>query len=176
MSTFNSFKAYADQLRRWDQRARRKAITLGARAGLRIAYRDATKRFASRGLGRRIWGRDVTGAGGIRKRSNLGAFVRLQRVKWIPRGLVSAIHLKGLAAMVEMGGRTKPHQIPKRPTRDVLAFVSGGTTVFARKVQHPGAAVSRDPFARPALESNAGQIAAKIDERLQASLNREGVA
>lgn len=54
------------------------------------------------------------------------------------------------AAIHEFGGVTKPHTIiPKR--KKALRFESGGKTIFAKKVNHPGSRITAQPYLRPAL-------------------------
>jgi len=177
VSTFASFKAYAAGIRKWETGQRRRAITLGARSGLRLAHRDAMKRFTSHGIGRAIWGRDVTSSGGARKGSNLPTFIKLEKTRWTARGLEGALKAKGLPALVERGGRTRPHTITSKSDGVIkfsLPSLPGGFG-FAPKVKHPGAVVPSRPFMRPALEGHVGLIARKIDERLAASVKASGI-
>ena len=61
------------------------------------------------------------------------------------------------AAIHEFGGRTRPHVIEAK-AGGVLAFQSGGKTVFARRVNHPGSKIPARPFMRPTLAEYRGKI------------------
>lgn len=56
-------------------------------------------------------------------------------------------------------GTKGPYEIKPKKTGGVLAFQSGGKTVFARRVMHPG--VKARPYMRPALEKILGAEMAK---------------
>lgn len=88
-------------------------------------------------LGRALWGARA-------KPDAPGLFLNITETKTgaTKIGLV----LRGLAAMQETGGKTKPHTI--RPRRgDFLVFDVGGATVFAREVEHPGSEIAKRPVA-----------------------------
>lgn len=54
-----------------------------------------------------------------------------------------------------------PHPIQGSPLR----FFIGGDPVFARLVRHPG--MGAQPFLRPALDENTGQIENKVGDKLK---------
>jgi phage gpG-like protein len=61
------------------------------------------------------------------------------------------------AAIQEYGGVTSPHDIlPSRAK--ALAFVTGGETVFARIVHHPGSHIPERSYLRSSLAEMADQI------------------
>lgn len=197
----HSFKAYSDKLRAWEKQ-RQRAILNGARSGLRLARKDAMRRFAQHGIGRRIWGKEFTGRGGVTKRSNLPTFIKLERLRWFGGKLTSALKAKGIPALVEKGGRTKPHRI--LPIKSSVAIKSmrrearhaalkltdeqvasglvgvlsagKGKGFIARYVQHPGSRIAPRPSLYPALRAHERIIVEKIDERLQRSLEQGKVA
>lgn len=70
--------------------------------------------------------------------------------------------------ILELGGTTAPHIIRPRRPGGVLAFESGGQTIFARLVNHPGSRIAPHPTLRPALE---GQVA-KIPERMERAVDQ----
>ena len=65
---------------------------------------------------------------------------------------------------------TRPHTIEAKNTK-ALAFRSGGQTVFAKRVHHPGIPEGKFSFLRPAIEIGkekvVGDIAQMIVEKLQ---------
>lgn len=74
-----------------------------------------------------------------------------RRVESAARGVIGVGEKYG--AYVEFG--TKPHIITPKKAR-VLKFKSGGKTIFARKINHPG---SRPyPFMEPAFKDNLNRI------------------
>lgn len=58
------------------------------------------------------------------------------------------------ARIHEYGGVTKPHVIVARRAQS-LAFVAGGKTVFARKVNHPGSVMPERSYMRSGLADRA---------------------
>ena len=59
---------------------------------------------------------------------------------------------------------TKPHVIEPKKPGGVLAFKVGGTTVFAKRVNHPG--TTAQPFVRPAYDAwvvSLGKLAAEAN-------------
>lgn len=66
------------------------------------------------------------------------------------------------AAIHEYGGTTRPHFIEAKPG-GVLAFQSGGRTVFARRVNHPGSKIPARPFMRPTLAEYRDRIIAGFE-------------
>lgn len=130
----------------------------------RAVRRDLTKvRKAIRkesGIGRTIWGKSGKSLSSqvkeIRERVSEGGSV-----------LETGIQLKGLAKLIEQGGRTKEHTIESQKTRRLrqakrfenrgrvntaaflrgldsrgfLVFTVGGKLVFARKVKHRGSTI-----------------------------------
>ena len=65
------------------------------------------------------------------------------------------------ARIQEYGGRTAAHQIVPMKSR-VLAFIAGGGTVFAMRVQHPGSTIPERSYLRSSLADMAGEIASEL--------------
>lgn len=117
-------------------------------------------RFASRGVGRGIFGKAKRGAYKLVKLKAIG-----------PRpdhSFLLAMELRGFAAMQEVGGRTKPHRIPKQGRSLRTKAMAFGDGIFARSVKHPGGAVRRDPSGDRAFELAADKIRQQIDRNLVA--------
>lgn len=56
----------------------------------------------------------------------------------------------------EKGGQTKPHVIEAKGK--ALAFLMGGKTVFAARVNHPGSKIPARPYMAPSLAELADEI------------------
>lgn len=110
------------------------------------ARRQAIQTFVSRGIGKGIFGQNNSGAYKL---------ITLDPVTSTGGAVVAKLHVKGLAALQEKGGRIRPHTIkPKRAKvlafADTKGFGFGGDFVFAKKVRHPGARVAAYPAIEPA--------------------------
>lgn len=66
------------------------------------------------------------------------------------------------APIHEFGGKTRPHIIEAKKAQ-ALRFTSGGKTVFARRVNHPGSQMPERSFLRSAL----ADLRAEIEDTLQ---------
>jgi len=106
-----------------------KALGNAFRRELRRTRSDALARFRSTTIGRRLPRRDSAG------------LVALSRVRREDGGLVATLSAKGMAGLVETGGRTGPH-----------------------RVRHPGGPVAAHPFLRPAAEGVTDRIATEMRE------------
>lgn len=65
------------------------------------------------------------------------------------------------AHIQEYGGQTPAHEILPDKAK-VLAFIVGGGTVFARRVQHPGSTLPERSYLRSSLADMAGTITAEL--------------
>jgi phage gpG-like protein len=65
------------------------------------------------------------------------------------------------AAIQEYGGKTAAHEILPVKAR-ALAFVDGGATRFARRVEHPGSAIPERSYLRATLEEQGDAIVAAL--------------
>lgn len=161
-----AFRQYGESLRPAALRAAKQISPL--------VQREAIRRFSQRGVGKAIFG-------GAEK----GAFKIIKAAAAL-RGdvVVVGLELRGFAALQEMGGRTKAHDIrPKR--RKALRFkMAGGGwgagefnrsrafrkfdahSEFARRVHHPGSAIKRIPFASEAFLATQGAIKALFEKEL----------
>ena len=99
------------------------------------------------------------------KPKGLGGLVR---TKVVDKGtsFVLALELRGLAAMQEAGGRTKPHLIlPKNGKALKLKMSTIGTGIRGG-VLHPGSNIARFPVATSAMVTAAPKIQAAIDKEI----------
>lgn len=65
------------------------------------------------------------------------------------------------AGIHEFGGRTKAHVIEPRKVK-ALAFMVGGSQVFAKRVNHPGSQMPMRSFMRTGLGDKAAQISTEM--------------
>lgn len=167
MTTYRGKRAlfnYASAVRGFPQKVDA-PLAKGLRQGVGLAHRRATRVFASRGIGRRIWGKDVTPKGGIRRRSNLGKFFSRRKVRRTGEGhFTSGFSLTGIPRLTQVGSRIRAHDIPKngRPGDKLLVFlwdkVRGGEKAAAT-VRHPGGPIRHGRnFARRELERSGDDV------------------
>ena len=100
----------------------------------------ARKGYKGTSLGRALWGR-----GRQRNRSSNPPLVLKTiraRLSASQGGFTGGVLVKGIAALIETGGRIERHTIHGKP---FLYFEAGGRLVRARSVKHPGAPVRRRP-------------------------------
>lgn len=80
-------------------------------------------------------------------------------------GIVASVGSTGVkyAAIQEYGGTTTAHEI--LPVKaQALAFVLGGTLLFARRVEHPGSTLSARSYMRSSLDEMSDEIVAAFAE------------
>ena len=145
-----------------------------------------------RGFGRRLWGDARRGAFAMFKREP----IRMSGGK-----LLTAVIVKGLAAMAETGGKTEAHVIAaagaKLSDRAARAFKKGdvvkgvafasraarngqlltmtvrGKRLAAPWVNHPGSRIARNPAMAEALDANGEKVTAEIRKALDAFIASE---
>jgi hypothetical protein len=100
-------------------------------------------------------------------------------MKVLRGSLLGGLYATGLAALQEVGGRIRPHKIPRGAERRVLVLKGGGfVTVHGKSgftISHPGGALPKVPAMEPAVRQNAGVIAAEIDKRIQKYIAERGL-
>lgn len=141
--------------------AMRRILNVARKGMRRIATQMRERIRRDSGLGRTIWGKK---AGGLSKLVSVG------RARQFPDGFEIAVKLKGLPAMIEQGGHIKAHQIPKRKGGRLMAFSVGGKRVFAKRVNHPGAAVRPHRFAEPLVAKEAPLLGKEMGTEIAAVL------
>jgi len=72
------------------------------------------------------------------------------------------------AGFVEFG--TKPHKIKPKSPGGVLAFQAGGSTVFARVVNHPG--TKAQPFVQDSFDAWAKSVGPEIEQAQVETIRR----
>jgi hypothetical protein len=138
----------------------------------------AIDELRQQGIARSIWGWQPKSA---RKRG------RKPQV-WTPKpkvhqGKIEAVLAAyGLAAYVELGGRTKPHVIlgkgrntlgdVRRGRRGgVLSFVSAGRRMFATYVKHPGGPIPKRPYLHVGIAAMQEKFQAAAEQEMQFALD-----
>ena len=122
---------------------------------------EAIKLITSKGIGRRVFAK--TGA-------KTSARLLLKVKRFTPKRFSGSIVGRGIAALMETGGRLKPHTIQPRNAK-LLSWATAGGAVFARSVKHPGAPVPKNPSIEPALV-RAKEMAARDMDKAIASAAR----
>lgn len=151
------------------------------RKGMLQIRAAAYSEFRSSGIGRRIWGGDGISRSFIgplmqgqrRKSSNLGKFIRTKVAKRSNTGFTLTFEVKGLPAMVEEGGQTRPHEIaPKLAEFLVYRTKSGVLHVSKGPVQHPGGPVAKDPYLGPEIDRRAPRIGDDLQRTFDGHIER----
>lgn len=138
----------------------RPAVLRAAKRSAKIPRAIAIAKFKKSGIGHGLFGKGARNAAW-----NAGV---LFKTKVVQQGslVVMALELKGFAALQEMGGRTKAHEIrPKRGKALKLQIPSTGVIV-RRVVHHPGSRITRIPFAVDSIIAAAPRIQAAIDREV----------
>jgi hypothetical protein len=136
-----------------------------------LIRRAAVHRLAGSGIGRRIWGRNADLSGGSRK-GEAGALKSIiGRVYLKNHVFTGEIIDKGLASMVEEGGRIGPHMIA--PRHGTLAYVVAGAMRFASgPIAHPGGPVPARPHTAPSIDEQAAALAQDIESVMSGYIQR----
>lgn len=133
---------------------------------LRRARTVAAGKIRSRGIGRALWGKG---------RSTATLSLKVERVKRSGTTLSGGLEAKGVAAMIDQGGMTKPHVIkPKNGT--VLALKLPGGRAFARAVRHPGSRIPAQPFMKTAQAAVESDLPKELDVANVRAIARAGLA
>jgi hypothetical protein len=161
--------------------------------------KEAQERISRYGIGKRIWGANGAWSGGVGgslgEGSNLPDFVHPTKLMSSGGDYQVGILARGIPALMETGGRTKPHWIDPRAatlksTRKVnLAeaaryrvrrghklLVGGGVLKladgrFVRYVKEQSAQIPKHPTIDTLLRQNEGRFASEIDQALQTAVN-----
>jgi len=150
----------ADALDRFGKDAPREQINAIRRA-MTFARSIVIKRVRSTGVGRALWGRKGSGA---------RLMVPRQRVTRSGGVIHGGLLLRGLAAMIDAGGRTLPHEIKPKKARVLANTVSGFFSATA--VRHPGSRIAAEAFSEAAMREALPRITEEIDKGLQRLADR----
>lgn len=113
-----------------------------------IVSKEVRRDVKATDIGRALWGRRRRG--GAAGRPPLVIKRRRARISATEGGVVGGVDIRGMAALVILGGRTSAHTIkPQRAS--VLSF--GPDQVVSGGVRHPGSTIrSRGPIVDKALD------------------------
>lgn len=128
---------------------------------------DAKARIPQDGLGRKIWGQ---------KASGLNALLKRVAVRTQGDSFTGGLEVKGLAGLIEKGGRTTEHPISAWRGA-VLArkpgFFARGTAGVAKAiVKHPGGPVAQKARALEAVEAARPRFLDQISQAVRDALEK----
>jgi hypothetical protein len=122
--------------------------------GQNTLRRTIAKEFASRGIGRAMFGKGYSKAG-------LKTVIKRERPRKIGETYTANVRVKGIAAIVATGDRTKRHSIGS-----VGKFIGNKARGFAARgvVRHPGSKFEPDNFIDRAVSKTAGVFPAEMEK------------
>ena len=131
---------FADRLKR-ASRDLDKAIKPVIGARMKLARKELREEITRGGLGRALWAKGKSRTGKPK------LIIKSRSARWSrsAQAWTASIGVSGVSAMIERGGRIKRHVIKPRESDGVLAFQAAGQTIMTRRVDHPGAMVTRRP-------------------------------
>jgi hypothetical protein len=117
------------------------------------------------GIGRTIWGRDQSG---LEKQG----LVKQGKLLIDPQWGRTSLLLRGIPALLEDGGRIKPHIINNPFGRKGVMYnrryISGG-------MRHPGMTLRAHGFGRDSMDKGMDPIQREVDEAIGEMLRRNGL-
>jgi len=130
---------------------------------------DAKTRIPADGLGRKIWGK---------KASGLNALLKRVAVRTSGDSFSGGLEVKGLAGLIEQGGRTTEHRISawrgrvlaRRAGPGAAFFVKGTGGAQKAIVTHPGGPVAKKTRALEAIEAARPQFVEQITRAVAEAL------
>jgi len=146
------------------------------RRGLTFARGLLVNLYTTHGIGRSIFGK---------KKGGMRLLIKRVKVQDDGNRIKGGLEVRGIAALIELGGKTKAHEI--RPKARWLAFAPTGgrigsifgqearELVFAKLVKHPGSRIPKTPQAERALRESVPRINIQIGQAHQELINRLGL-
>jgi hypothetical protein len=131
----------------------KKVISNGMRRGLRVGKKVALKTLRGSGVGRALWIKRGSGVAPVK--------VSYPNVRQSRNTYTSALQEKGMAALIEKGGRTRPHR-EKRWGRPETML-------------HPGSIVPSNPHLEAAAAAAASAIPGEIETGFAQALQKLGL-
>lgn len=134
---------------------------------------DAQRIAAQRGILRNLLGPKGQGPvfGNWKKPGD--GLIQVISPRIVGDSVISGIRAVGLAAIQELGGRTKPHRIVVGKGKRALTL-KGFVHPFAHSVNHPGSVVPARPFLEDAVRQNEGLILREIELALMEEVVKAG--
>lgn len=150
--------------------AERNAILRGLKRGVGRARKPALERLRASGVGRAL----TTRKKGLPGTPRL--IVSVSRAKQTgPESFEVALQAKGMAALIDQGGRTKPHAIEAKSDQLLSFQARDGRSVHVRRVSHPGSNVPRVSSLEPALRGAEPGVAREIQLELGNAVKEVGL-
>lgn len=130
--------------------------------------RSATRRDIKRTtLGKKLWTRGKKGG----PRLSIGK----AKIGREGKGLVSKFKVKGMAAIIDQGGKTEAHTI-RATSVGGLSFPGtnafAGRIIKADEVRHPGSIVRRETSIKPAVERSLETFEGELAQAMETHANR----
>jgi hypothetical protein len=188
-------KEAARRLRRMAGESERQ-IVRGIRRG-QTRFRTAIiEKFRATGVGRTIFGElnpELMKRKNWKTIANAGAraFVKRERVRKIGSVYSAGMVLRGLAALTEAGGKTRPHKIHALGAVERKSLAEGRTPAMGMRylqfqvrgkwrrplsVNHPGSRMPKQPFAAAAARTAEPAFAVEMKKALAAAAEVAGVS
>jgi len=164
-----TFAEAARRLREWPK-AIDKEVTLGVRRWSTAVRTAAVTRLMERGIGFSVWGLGKRGVTHARK------YVKRLRVVKVGDIFKAGWTISGLPALVEVGGRTKPHRIARHDGKPLRIRVGGGRWVTVKQVQHPGSRINARPFLAPTARAMQPAGLAELEASLVKAAQNVGIS
>lgn len=171
MATWITPKEGAFRFRNLAKEIEREQIN-GIRRATHAWRKKAFGLFSQRGIGKVFGERTAVLGRKPRGANTKQARVIIKRERVVSKGngiYETGLLLKGFAALVEAGGRTKPHEI-KAAEGGVLAWQGPSGTLFARRVKHPGSQIPRNPFVEDAGRQSEGEFKRQMEIAAQRAI------
>lgn len=149
------------------------AVRRGMRRGLVKAGADAQRIAAQRGIMRGLLGHGGIGPVFGNWKTPGNGLIRVKSPKIVGQNVIGGLEAVGIAALQELGGRTKPHKITVGPGKRALTL-KGFVHPFAVSVMHPGSTIPRHPFLEEAISKNMPTIQRDIELALQEEVVKAG--
>ena len=135
---------------------------------------DAQRIAAQRGILRGLLGHGGTGPVAGDWKSPGKGLIRVKSPKIMSDGtVISGLTAIGLAAMQELGGRTRPHAIKVHAGKKALNL-KGFIQPYAVSVKHPGGIVHAHPFMKQAIDMNMGLIVRELELAMAEEMGKLG--
>lgn len=149
------------------------AVRRGMRRGMVKVGVDAQRIAAQRGIMRAILGHGGQGPVHGNWKTPGKGLIRVKSPKIVGQNVVGGLEAVGLAALQELGGRTRAHVIRVGKGKRALTL-KGFVHPFAVSVKHPGSIVQRHPFMEEAVRKNEPLILREIELALQEEVVKAG--
>lgn len=148
----------------------KRVIVNSIKRGMTVGRKDALAKLRASGVGRAL-----TLQRKKRGPTNVPPLiVTVGKVRQNGTEYTSSLQEKGMAALIEKGGHTKPHRITAKASK-LLRFGSGARWSFAKVVSHPGSIVPRNAHLEHAAKVAGEAVPGQIDAGFTAAVQKAGL-